>query len=57
MGTRPKIIILGTGFGGVTVVRALVDKPIDVLVARRPQQLPHVCATALSSGYLSAGPE
>ena len=55
MAARPKVVIVGAGFGGLQCAKALAGKPVDVL-ARRPPQLPPVHAAAVPGRELPAEP-
>ena len=30
MGVRPQVVVIGAGFGGLSVTRGLEDQPVDV---------------------------
>ena len=52
---RPRVVIIGAGFGGLQCARKLRDEPVDVVLVDR-QQLPPVHAAAVPSRELPAEP-
>src|SRR3954454_16517592 len=60
MASRPKVVIIGSGFGGLWAANALANKPVDVTVIDRKnhhtfQPLLYQVATAvLSPGEIAA---
>src|SRR5215813_5043156 len=56
MSARPKVIIIGGGFGGLSAAQALKSAPVDVtLIDRRNYHLFQPLLYQVATGSLSAG--